>query len=541
MFAAVLVRDELVAEVERRAERVRAFYGFDRLETAAVAPRWVVGGPAVDTGMLVWGEPLPRELDVLDASDEQLRSLAGVTAVIAWDEARVRIVNNSAGPATLYVAEGDGVIAYATHAVAAALVAGVEPRLNEPAVAEFIALDFVGRDRTLVEGVRVVPPASAIDNGDLRTYWPATARWARVGDAYEHTERTLLETLEQRTRGATVGLALTGGLDSTVGAAALAEIGAKPLAFTWGAPKWADARAAAATAARLGFDHEVLGVRMLDDDTCLAELDREVRWTDGMAALSAAERHWPEGCDALVVGMGGETGRAFYYDAWSALLVPNPSREGLARRLGVRGRLRGATEDTVATVEQSVAGWVDEAIATGAQAWDVLDVLYTEQRVRRWGRSQVPPLSQNLVLLFTPAEIARGLFSLPVRERIRDGFHRRFLSAHGFTPGDPDVPDPGRIELALRRLRARRQPRPAPAAADDPLDRMVEHVWTERPNTRDWVREEALRDPLIERTLGREWAAATARGFSEGRARTAERALRAAGVVAFARALRALG
>ena len=539
MFAAVLARDELVAELERRAERVRTFYGLDPLETTAVASRWVVGGPVAGTGMLVWGEPPPAELDVLDAGDEQLRSITGVTAVIAWDDTRVRIVNNSAGPATLYVAEGDGVTAYATHAVAAALIAGIEPRVNEPAVAEFIALDYVGGDRTLVEGVRALPPASVVDGDGPRTYWPASERWARLADAYEHTERTLLETLEQRTRGATVGLALTGGLDSTVGAAAIAEIGAKPLAFTWGAPEWADSRGAAATAARLGFDHEVLGVRTLDDDACLAELDREARWTDGMAALSAAERHWPEGCDALVVGMGGETGRAFYYDAWSALLLPNPSREELARRLGVRGRLRGANADTVATVEQAVAGWLSGAIAAGARGWDVLDVLYTEQRVRRWGRSQIPPLSQNLVLLFTPAEIARGLFSLPLRERIRDGFHRRFLRAHGFTPGDPDVPDPGRIELALRRFRARRQPRPAPAAGD-PVDRMVEHVWTERPNARDWVREDALREPLIERTLGSDWAEATARGFAEGRARTAERALRAAGVVAFARALRDL-
>jgi hypothetical protein len=540
MFAAVLARDELVAEVERRAARVRAFYALDRLETRTVAPRWLVGGPAVESRKLVWGEPLPGELDVLDASDEELRSIAGVTAVIAWDESRVRIVNNSAGPATLYVADGDGVTAYATHAVAAALIAGMELRVNEPAVAEFIALDFVGGDRTLVEDVSVVSPASVIDNGDARTYWPATERWARVPNAYEHTERTLLETLGRRIHGANVGLALTGGLDSTVGAAALAEIGAKPLAFTWGAPEWADARGAATTAARLGFDHQVLGVRTLDDDACLTELDREVRWTDGMAALSAAERHWPEGCDALVVGMGGETGRAFYYDAWSALLVPNPSPQELARRLGVRGRLRGANEETVATVEQTVAGWLDDAIATGAHSWEVLDVLYTEQRVRRWGRSQIPPLSQNLVLLFTPAEIARGLFSLPLRERIRDGFHRRFLIERGFTPSDPGVPSPGRIELALRRLRARRQPRPAPAA-DDPVDRMVEHVWTERPSAREWVRDDALQHPLIERTLGREWAAATARGFTEGRARTAERALRAAGVVAFARALRALG
>jgi hypothetical protein len=255
-----------------------------------------------------------------------------------------------------------------------------------------------------------------------------------------------------------------------------------------------------------------------------------------VTAISAAEREWPESCDALVVGMGGETGRAFYYDAWSALLLPSPSREDLARRLGVRGRLRGATEETLAMVERTIDGWIGEALATGARGWDVLDVLYAEQRVRRWGRSQIPPLMQNLVLLFTPAEIARGLFSLPLRERIRDGFHRRFLTERGFSPGEPDVPDPGRAELALRRLRARTRPR-RPPTVDDPIDGLVKHVWAERPSTRDWVCEDALRDALIERTLGAEWAAATAQGFGEGRARTSERALRAAGLVAFARAL----
>ena len=61
MFAAVLARDEIGAEVERRAERVRAFYRLDRLETAAGAPCWVIGDQGVDARMLVWGEPLPGE------------------------------------------------------------------------------------------------------------------------------------------------------------------------------------------------------------------------------------------------------------------------------------------------------------------------------------------------------------------------------------------------------------------------------------------------------------------------------------------------
>jgi hypothetical protein len=488
-------------------------------------------------GTLVWGEPLPPGTDLLDADDAQLRSICGVTAAIAWDGERIRIVTSSAGPATLYVAAGDGVTAYATHAVAAALIAGLAPRIDEARVPEFIALDYVGGDRTLVEGVRVLEAASDVGIERARTYWPPHERWARVDDPYRHTEQVLLATLAQRTRDAHVGLALTAGLDSTVGAAALREIGVNPLAFTWGSPEWPDARGAAQTAAALGFEHQVFGVRPLDDDDCLRALERDARWTDGVTALSAAERQWPATCNALAVGMGGETGRAFYYDAWSALLIPRPGLDELARRLGARGRLRGAHEEAIRALEETVRGWVGDALAV-ARGWGALDVLYAEQRVRRWGRSQIPPLAQNLVLLFTPAELARGLASLPLRERLADGFHRRFLSGRGLPAEPAAVPDPGRLSVAARRLRHRVRRRGAPAVPQpDAVDLLVQQIWAARTATRSWVCEEALTDPLIERTLGRAWGQATAAGFAEGQARTAERALRAAGVVAFARAL----
>jgi hypothetical protein len=547
MFVAVLAYEALASEVERRAARLGRFYSLDPLVLTTPAPRVVVGelGGATEldpgAGTLVWGEPLPAGLDVIGADDTQLRSVCGVTAAVAWRAGRLRLVNNSAGPATLYVAEGDGVTAYATHAVAAAVIAGLVVRIDEAAVAEFIALDFSGGTRTLVQGVRVVPPAADIGIDVARTYWRASERWSHIVEPHDYTERVLLETLGERVAGAKVGLALTAGLDSTVGAAALAEIGVRPLAFTWGSPEWPDAQGAAATAARHGFEHEVLGVRTLADDDCLRALGRDARWTDGVTALSAAERHWPDSCEAFAVGMGGETGRAFYYDAWSALLVPRPSADDLARRLGARGRLRGASEEAIAGVEAAVLGWVEEAMAIGARGWNVLDVLYTEQRVRRWGRSQIPQLAQNLVLLFTPAEIARGLASLPQSERLRDGFHRTFLAKRGIARAAPEVPDPGRASLALRRLRHRFRPRsPGAAPGADDVDLLVAQVWSQRPATRDWVREEALRHPLITDTLGAEWAAATAQGFSEARARTTERAMRAAGVVAFAQALEEL-
>jgi hypothetical protein len=108
-------------------------------------------------------------------------------------------MNNSAGPATLHSAEGGGVTAYASHAVAAGLLAGLDLQVDTAAVPEFIALDFVGGERTLVAGVRVLPPASVADAAGVRPYWPDAERWRHVADAYEHTERSLLATLAERT------------------------------------------------------------------------------------------------------------------------------------------------------------------------------------------------------------------------------------------------------------------------------------------------------------------------------------------------------
>jgi hypothetical protein len=549
VFGAVLARSELAASVHARAERLREFYGplgLDRV--SIVAPGDCVVGQigkadvALDpqAGMLVWGEQAPP-INLFWASDRDLHALTGVTAAFVWERGRLRVVTNSAGPATVYAAEGDGVTAYATHAVAAAVIAGVELEVDEQAVPEFIALDYVGGERTLVRGVRALPAATVAAADGERSYWRPPIRWERVraADAYDHTESAVIASAAERVGGDRAGLALTAGLDSSVAGAALRDAGAEVVAFTWGEADWPDVGGAAETAAALGFEHRVTAFERSSDQESLDALDRDARWCDGVTALSATKRHWPEDCASLVVGLGGETGRAFYYDAWGSLLAPRPGADLLVRQLGVRGRLEGASEEAIGSAERAVAGWVHEAIATGADDWTALDVLYAEQRMRRWGRSQMPPLEQNLVLLFTPVEVARGLVSQPLRARLGDEFQRRFLTERGLPihSAPADLPDLGGAGLAARRVRHRlRRPKPV-LTHPNPVDPLVRDIWRERPLASAWLRDEALADPLIRRTLGDEWAARAAEGFAAGEVRTAERALRAAGVVALERAL----
>jgi len=154
IFAALCTDTDIAAAVERRAERLREFYALEQLMLVRPNPDAVVGRlsaqRAPGDGAFVWGEPLPDGFSLIDASDDELRRIPGVYAAFAWEHERVRIVGSGGGPATLYAASGEGVRAISTHAVAAAVIAGLEPRVDPATVAEFIALDYVVGARTLV-------------------------------------------------------------------------------------------------------------------------------------------------------------------------------------------------------------------------------------------------------------------------------------------------------------------------------------------------------------------------------------------------------
>ena len=538
-------------------DRLRRFYqplGLTKLDlvrpSADVAVGYVrrPGSEQLDavSGTLAWGEPLPAGLSPLsDATDRELRGIEGMTAAAGWADDTVRVVGSSAGPTTLYEARTDAVHAFSTHAVAAALIAGLDAEVDETAIGEFIAMDFVGGDRTLVASVRAVPPATVITirgaHAAIDCYWPAAERWALVpeADAYAHAEQALLSSIAGRLDGDS-GLALTGGLDSTVAALAMKEVGVAPTTFTWGDADWQDSVQAAATAVACGLRHEVAGFEVRSPKVALAALDLDARWTDGVTALSATNRWWPRDAHAVAVGMGGETGRAFYYSDWSAVLDPRPSDRTLAGALGADGRLAEASDEARARLAGAHAEWIEQARSTGVSDWRVLDVAYAEQRVRRWGRSQVPLLDAAYVPIFTPAELQRALVSMSQAERLTDGFHRRFLRSRGRDVEQPELAlaDAGALSLrarrALHRLRGRRARH---AAQPDPVDSFVRDLWRDLEEATEWLREDALRDPLIERALGAPWAESAARAVEEGRKRMTERALRAAGVVAFSRAL----
>jgi hypothetical protein len=482
----------------------------------------------------VWGEPLPEPLRdpaaLIAASDSELRAIEGMTLAVAAEDGAARLVTSSSGPRVLHRASGEAITCWSSHAAAAGLIAHGRASVDLDALPELLAFDFVGGERTLLSGVTCEPHATVVDFGAddarERSYWPATERWEALPEADAHVtaEDELRAGLTRRLDPlAPAWLGLTAGLDSRVLAVTAEHAGA----FTWGDPGWPDARGAARAAAAAGLAHECLGLNLLDSHEAITEHDREARFTDGLAALAVAARRWPAGARAVVLGMGGEVGRAFYYDDYLAAIDPSPRRMRLAEQLSPGRRLPHASAEAVDMARASVSAWIDDALASGRSGWQALDVVYAEQRVGRWGRGQIPCLRAAFVPGFTPTRVARALMSLPLRERVTSGFHHRLL---GETP-----PRARRVAAPLRSLRRLRlRPRPA----SDPVDPFLASVWGDRPEARDWVIESVLRDPDVTDRMGTAWSDAVAAGFVAGQRRHAEQALLAAGPIRLAESLR---
>jgi hypothetical protein len=499
--------------------------------------------------LLSWGEAPPAFLRdasrLYTASDHQLRSLEGFTAVIAVAEGQAVVLTGAGGCTSLYAAESNTAQAWSSHATAAAHLAGGRPQLEASAIPELFAAQFVGDQGTHLRDVTAVPAATRIRitpaGTEERCYWPPRERWALIpeDEAQAEAERLLLATLERRlARASGVWCAVTGGLDSTVLAVAVAELGIPLRGFTWGEPHWPEVIAADRLIGTLGGDHVQLAPVWQDDSEALRSIAVESRWSEGLApATVIAPPVVPEGAETLVSGMSAEVGRAYWYQL-RARNYGEPSARELKRLLDLDGRIPLATPSARMHVRTRVARWIDVAHELGHSGWRCLDVAFIEQRERRWGRGITIRSTAPLVHAFLTPEVCRALASLPLSERITDGFHRRFLEHRR-----PELipPEPARQRRGMPRVARRLAARLRSRRSQGAFERWdIAPTWDERPLTRAWLADEALLHPLVVEPMGQRWAESTRSAFlADDRAAT-DMALRAGALVAFEDALHEL-
>jgi hypothetical protein len=564
VFALRLEDASLRRELERRLDALAALY--EPLGTGDPVLRWTAGG-GVAVGALVpggavppgetlaWGAAPPPGFDPLTADEAALRRLDGPTAVVAAGADRAVAVAAAGGTASLFAADGPHGQAWSSHAVAAAWLAGLRPSVDAGAVPELLAAEHLGGDRTLIASVRAVPQATAVDirAGGARAscFWPAAERWQPVPEpeAAALAERDLLESLSRRLHGAAAPvLGLTAGLDSRAALVAMRELGLTVRAFTFGDAGSEDAAGAAAAARALGVEHEVADFDWWPDEPGLAMLRAEACWFDGARPAGFGDVAWPA-MSHWLAGVGGETGRAFLYRWCRPDARREPSPADLARVLHVQlgERLVGADPAVRAGLRARWRAWVDEAQDLGARGWRTLDVVYSEHRVRRWGRATLPRVRAAPVPAFATPELQRALASLSLEDRLTDGFARRFIAARAPALATP-APEPPRralvAPLAARRARqslrgARRSLRlPRPSRGADPW--FTHPPWVERPLFLEWLSDAVLASPLLEEPVGKSWLRATRDAFLRGDPAAGELAMSAASIVALDEGLREL-
>lgn len=526
-------------ESERLA-LVERFYGAPvRIQRAGRVIRGVVELPALGGSAPAadwwWGTAPPAGLDseplVVRAGDEELRRLDAADAIVAIADGRARVVEGAGVPSVLCASAGTTGVAWATHAVAAALLAHGRATIDNEAVRDLLALEAPLGERTLVRQARVLRPGTCVDLAVddpvafvERSFWAPADRWSSPD---EPPEQALTEHLRARPPGADAWLGLTAGRDSNALLAVAHRAGVAFRCFTWGDVGVPDVDGARATGELLGVEHETLPYRTLDDEGALGYARELIRLTDGCAAVGAwARASLPAGARLVATGAGGELARAFHY-----LEVARNRRRPRQADL-VAALARFATADVKTRIALQLERAADE---TGLRGWDVLDAFYLEHRMGRWGRPRIVPLHGSFWAPMTQPRVAAALVALPLEERLTGAWHRRMADPRIVLPDTR--PQRRGVPAVMRRGIARWRARRRNASGAWPWAPVI---FAERPRLRAWA-EELLVAPVLDDALGPERLAELRRDFRAGVGPGTQHAMQMAGVAALAAALEEAG
>jgi asparagine synthase (glutamine-hydrolysing) len=170
--------------------------------------------------------------------------LRGMFAIVIVDDRKRQVVlaRDQLGIKPLYLAESNGRIRFASTLPALIRSGGIDTSINASALHQYLKWhSIVPAPQTILSGVRKLPAASirviGKDGRDReRVYWrpeyvrdPARAGWS-AGDWQDAISRALEEAVQQQmVADVPVGVLLSGGLDSSVLVALLAQSGQERL------------------------------------------------------------------------------------------------------------------------------------------------------------------------------------------------------------------------------------------------------------------------------------------------------------------------
>jgi asparagine synthase (glutamine-hydrolysing) len=321
--------------------------------------------------------------------------LRGMFALGVWDAAhgRLTLARDRFGIKPLYYAEGPDFFLFASELRALLASGRIARRLDRIALQQFLGYQSVPPPRTLIAGVRQLPPGHYLDIAHgtpaaPRRYWDllAAAR-PRHGSARQCREQ-VRELLDDAVRShlvsdVPVGLFLSGGIDSAAIAMLMAAQGVQPQSFSVAMTEAAfDERShARAVAAASGADHREieLSIDEVRDavPAALARMDHPSG--DGINTFVISEAVRQHGYKVALSGLGGDElfggypsfrripGARRWLERWGH--APRPLRRVAARVVGSLEGFSPAVGKTSAVIE------TDGSLA---RVWPITRQVFTE-------------------------------------------------------------------------------------------------------------------------------------------------------------------
>ncbi|MDS0475112.1 asparagine synthase-related protein [Natrinema sp. 1APR25-10V2] len=264
---------------------------------------------------------------VADAPDDVLPKLEGPFAIAVMDRetGTIRVATDKAGSRPCYYVSQKGF--YFGSELTPLLEHIASPTVDRRAVSDLLLVGSVLGEKTLIEGIRNLPPATLLtyDGGEVETtrYWsPAFGEnshedyvdgWIR---RYQNAIDDLVGTVDTRT-----GLWLSGGIDSRVTGAMLRRSGAdfETLTYENGLP--GDNEVAPRVADNLGSKHRQITGATGSADEFIESIERCIDCNDAMqswAYVPALSFMYHDLADAVDVVMEG--GTFLGEDVWSYYL-----------------------------------------------------------------------------------------------------------------------------------------------------------------------------------------------------------------------------
>lgn len=435
--------------------------------------RWGnLSAPKVLQGELYISSRLVNDISDFDLSiDKTLPACDGEFAAASWDRDRksLTIATDRFGLSPIFFTQRSGCFLF-SGSLHALLEAHDSLELDDAALKELLTIGYPLGNKTIWRGIERVPPASRLtisaDGLRIEKYWQL-----RFGPPFQAGEDELLGEMDRLLHLAvssrcaenkSVGIGLSGGLDSRVLAAYLSRLPCAVHSYTYGAPQSSDTGLAAMLAAELGFNHHSAE---LDVDDFLEDEETTLKLGAGMVDLR--EYHHMLAArmrmDCEIPEINGCGGDVLSGGHLRETLLESPNKEVFKRRLLSRicsiwpvERLNELLGPTLSSTEANPKHQFDEVVGNIHEDnfADLYDHFDLRQRQRNYICHAIglERFSLNLRYPFYHQDLVDFLLRLPVKARIRQRLTFRLLRTE--FPGVAWIPrDTGEVPILPLSLR----------------------------------------------------------------------------------------